>query len=195
MSRIDWSQPMPDHWFAPHRAVAAGLAIAVVLPLAIWTWVGLERRFAAQPVTSPPCFQPEYAFTPGTEPLVAFSPNLKRRDEFYAAELAEASERCTARSCDRAAMKRYRSAVFWYMSERLSHLRSLERSHGEQGLQRARFNYDTSRDALIERGLRAHHEAGTIRLTDWRQQGDGIAMLVLGGGRSMRACRKADLAL
>jgi hypothetical protein len=154
------------------------------------------------PTTAPACYGTERAsHTAGSRPTPANKPISgddsvsedrlwwNPRGERRVQRLAAAGVACTAQSCDRKAWEPYRSALFWYLSERMHRTRDLDATYGDRGLERARVLFGGKADLDIEQGLRDRYRAGVFQIRNLRQNQDAVAILVLSGGHALRPCR------
>jgi hypothetical protein len=190
---------LPASFFTRWRAVATGLFIggAAFIALSIYAKI---KYYTSEPTTAPACYGD--GVRPGKEILPPRGDRLRNGGSFderpdsidarrsQNERLTLALRACTLQSCPKQAWKTYRSALFWYLSDRLQHTRRLYQHFGEDGLIRAREIYREPLDVKIEEGLRGLHAAGVFRFNDFRQQRDEITILVLKGGGALRPCKK-----
>ncbi len=177
-------------------AVATGMAIAGAVIVAGSIYSGIEY-FVTEPDAAPICFETGSRhhvagnmMIPAYRAKDASGHSIDDRLRAHDLErLVEAQTACTSRSCNSAAWKKYRSALFWYVSNRTHHVTRLDADYGDAGLARARKIYGTRDDLNIEIGLRNRYNAGVFRLNDFRQYKDAIAILTLKGGEALLPCR------
>jgi hypothetical protein len=186
-----------DGALTPTRALAAGLFIGGAVIVSMWTYGSLSRWLERDPTVAPACYGAERAnhHTAGTK-AVPGNPADRRdrlwwnpRGELYVERMVATGYICTAQSCDREALKQYRSALFWYLSERMQRTRQLDSAYGDKGLERARLLFGGKADLDIERDLRERYNAGVFHIKDFRQNKDAITILLLAGGKALRPCR------
>jgi hypothetical protein len=185
---------LPTHWFTGRNALLAGLGIGLTFIACNEVYHYAKKR-VSEPVEAAACFEPYDAnYTSGNAPLPARgTPSTDQRgDEFYLTRVKDAERLCTPQSCDKAALAAYNSALFWYFSERMRHMRRLDMNYGEAGIARARQLYRTADDLAIEQGLRARYQAKMFRINDSRQHREVKSILIFKGGDAMRPCRKGD---
>ena len=183
------------------RGMALVVSVAVVTAFAILIFNGIRQYFASDPAVAPICYGPEQAYTPRNEVIpLRGAPGERggesidlRRDKLYIEQVDQAEQECRVQACGDKQMRRYRSAIFWYLSGRLAHTRRLDREYGQVGLRRAREIYGEAADTRIERGLRERYRARVFRINDFTQYGDAVAIIVLAGGAALRPCRKGDI--
>ena len=191
-----------DGALTPTRALVAGLFIGGAVIVGLWTYGGMSRLLARDPSVAPACY--------GAVPAGGFArvdTRLSRkgvskederlwngpRDDASRFERIKAAEFiCTAKSCDRKAWEQYRSALFWYLADRLGRTRRLVDVFGDKGLARAHALFGGEADLRIERGLRERYNARVFRIADFRQNQDAITILLLKGGKGLAPCRAAD---
>jgi hypothetical protein len=185
---------LPLHRLTRGHAMMAGLAIAGMLVLGNEIYHFVKKR-TTEPTQAAPCFERDSAtYTPGRNALPPRGDKVdQRRDAFYITKLKDAERVCTPASCDKAAFEAYRSALFWYLAERMQHMRKLDLSFGEPGITRARELYRSADDLAIEQGLRERYRAKLFRINDSRQHREVKSILIFKGGDAMRPCRKGDV--
>ena len=134
-----------DGALTPTRALAAGLLIAGTVIVGLWTYGSLSRWLKRDPVVAPACYGADRVnHTAGTQPTPRNPANSEERlwwnprGERYVERLVAAGFVCTAKSCDRKAWEQYRSALFWYLSDRMQRTRQLDATYGDRGLEHAR---------------------------------------------------------
>ena len=190
---------LPPSFFTRWRAVATGLFIggAAIIALSIY---GSIEKYASEPTTAPACYGD--GVRAGKEIIPPRGDRLRNGGSFddrpdrmdsrtsQNERLTLALRACTPQSCPKQEWKAYRSALFWYLSDRLQHTRRLYQHFGEAGLTRAREIYREPLDVKIEEGLRGLYGAGVFRINDFRQQRDEITILVLKGAAALRPCKK-----
>jgi hypothetical protein len=188
-----------DSALTPTRALMAGLLIGGTAVVGMWTYGLLARWLERDPTAAPACYGAERT-TPhsaGTKAPPGNPADRKEalwwspRGEQYVDRVVAAAFVCTAKSCDRKAWEQYRSALFWYLSERMRRTRQLDAVHGDKGLERARLLFGGKMDLDIENGLRERYNAGTFRIKDLSQNRDAVTILLISGGRAFRPCRTA----
>jgi hypothetical protein len=195
---IDFSKPLPDHFFTRGRAVIMGLAVGVTVAAGLLGYGWVHRR-VTEPAQPPDCYWPRLAnYTPGNDSLPlrgarerdGFVPH--QRDQRGVEDIKQAEAVCKPEGCTGEAWKAYRSALFWYLAERQRRTRQLDERYGDAGLRLAGEIYDTAADRQVELGLRVRYRAGVFRINDFRPGRDGnreaIAILVLKGGAALRPC-------
>ena len=182
----------------PTRALAAGLFIAGAVVVGMWTYGSVARWLERDPTVAPACYGAERtSHTPGNKPLPGNPANSDERlwwnprGGHYVERVAAAEFICTAQSCDRKAFEQYRSALFWYLSERMQRTRQLDANYGDKGLERARLLFGGKADLDVERGLRERYKAGVFRITDFSQNRDAVTIVLLAGGKALQPCRAA----
>lgn len=186
-----------DGALTPTRAAAAGLFIAGVLIVAMWTYGSVSRWLARDPTTAPACYggARNVHHTAGTKAAPGNPADRNEalwwspRGNLYLDQVRAAEFACTAKSCDKQALSKYRSALFWYFAERLRRTRQLDANYGDKGLERARQLFGGMADRGVEQGLRDRYRAGVFRIIDFRENQDAIAIILLGGDQSLRPCR------
>jgi hypothetical protein len=154
------------------------------------------------PTVAPACYGTERAsHIAGSRPIPAIKPIAgddsipedrlwwNPRGERRVQRMAAAGVACTTQSCERKAWEAYRSALFWYLSERMHRTRDLDATYGERGLERARGLFGGKADLDIEQGLRDRYRAGVFQIRSLRQNQDAVAIVVLSGGHALRPCR------
>jgi hypothetical protein len=102
-----------------------GLAIVVIVILGSQVYHFVKKR-TTEPTTAAPCFEPSDAtYSPGTDPLPDYGSAKAeaRRDQHYLRTLQDASRVYTPTSCDKDAVSKYDSALFWYLSDRMHLMR------------------------------------------------------------------------
>ena len=167
----------------------------------MWTYGSFAHWLKPEPRVAPACYGAERTnHTAGTTP----APNnpadrrsrivVGRARRHEIARMNAAEQACTAKSCDRKAWGQYRSAMFWYLANRMQRTRQLDATYGDAGLQRARELFGNKPDLDIEQGLRARYKAGIFRIKDLRQQQDAYAILIFAGGTALRPCRRPNAA-
>jgi hypothetical protein len=194
---------MPARWFAPWRAVAAGLFVAGAVQIVNEVGARLTRWYD-ELVTAPACYDAgKRHHASGTRPIPPYGERdvggrgIDDRGASFDSDLDKltlAQQACTPTACSRDAWKAYNSAIFWYVSARLQHTTRLDRDYGDEGLARARAVYGTPLDRQIEAGLVARYRARIFRINDFNQNRDAIAILILAGGNALRPCRDTDAA-
>ena len=135
-----------DGALTPTRALAAGLFIAGAVIVGMWTYGSVARWLERDPTVAPACYGAERtSHTPGNKPVPGNPANPDERlwwnprGGHYVERVVAAEFICTAQSCDRQAFEQYRSALFWYLSERMRRTRQLDANYGDKGLERARL--------------------------------------------------------
>ena len=190
---------LPASFFTRWRAVATGLFIggAAIIALSIY---GSIEKYASEPTTAPACYGD--GVRPGKEIIPPRGDRLRNGGSFddrpdrmdsrtsQNEQLTLALRACTPQSCPKQAWKAYRSALFWYLSDRLQHTRRLYQHFGEDGLIRAREIYREPLDVKIEEGLRGLYAAGVFRFNDFSQQREAVTILVLKDAAALRPCKK-----
>lgn len=197
MSESIWDRGLPASFFTRGSAMALGGLIGGVAVLIVSGYVWLER-YVGEPDQAPACYGEARPAPPGEAQIVAG--NLRnrhagideytRRDGAYLDRMLEAHKACPAAACAGKAWEDYCSALFWYVSTRLTHMSKLQVIHGESGIRASRQTYDTPADREIERGLRERYRAKVFRLNDFSQNREAIAILTLKGGEALRPCRQ-----
>jgi hypothetical protein len=187
-----------DGALTPTRALAAGLFIGGAVIIGLWTYGSVSHWLTRDPTIAPACYGADRTnHTAGTKPTPRNPANpderlwWSERGGAYLERMVAAGFVCTAMSCDRKAWEQYRSALFWYVSERMRRTRQLDAAYGDRGLERAQVLFGGKVDLDIERGLRERYNAGIFRIKDIRQNRDAVAILVLAGGERLRPCRAA----
>ena len=198
---FDLTRGWSDSAFTPTRALAAGLFIGGAVIVAMWTYGSLTHWLKPEPRVAPACFGAERTnHTAGKTPVPNNPADRNHalwwggRGDHDVARVNAAEQTCTAKSCDRKAWGEYRSAMFWYLANRMQRTRQLDATYGDAGLQRARELFGNRPDLDIEQGLRARYQAGFFRIKDLRQQHDAYAILIFAGGSAFRPCRRANAA-
>jgi len=191
-------QGLPAGFFTRWRAVASGLAIAGITMVGFSVWANV-KYYTSEPRTAPACYgSPQVAGKQAIPPRGASDgkgPSVDDRLASFDIDKTTLALRvCTLQSCPSAALKEYRSAMFWYLASRLQHTSNLYRRFGDAGLARAREIYREPIDVLVEQGLRERYAAGIFRLNDFRQNHAAVATIVLKGGDALRPCRVGELA-
>ena len=191
-----WTDGIPDRFLTPVWAVALGLFIggAYMIYNEIEATV---RYYATEPKTAPICYLTKSRkHEPGTKRIPARGardrsgrsiddpPKNYDIDKMFLAARA-----CTPDSCDSDARWAYDSALFWYVSARKRHTAGLDRVYGDAGLERARAIYRTPKDRQIEQGMRDLYNADILRINDFKQNREAIAILIMRGGEAFRPCR------
>jgi hypothetical protein len=186
-----------DSALTPTRALIAGLFIGGTAIIGMWTYGSLSRWLERDPTAAPACYSAERT-TPhsaGTKAPPSGPADRKEalwwspRGEQYVDRVVAAAFVCTAKTCDRKAWEQYRSALFWYLSERMPRTRQLDAAYGDRGLERARFLFGGKVDLDIERDLRERYNAGVFRIKDFGQNRDAVTILLHAGGHGLRPCR------
>ena len=198
---FDLAKGWSDSAFTPTRALLAGLFIGGAFIVAMWSYGSLARWLTPDPTVAPACYGAERTnHRPGVELPPAFRRKtedglwLNPRGDHRVERMIEAEYACTVASCDRKAWEQYRSALFWYIAERLQRTRQLDAVYGDAGLARAQELFGGEADLRIERGLRERYQAGIFKIRNFRQDQDAVATLVLSGGKALRPCRRPDVA-
>lgn len=185
-----------DRALTPARAMVAGLFIGGAAIVGLWTYGSISHWVKRDPTVAPACYGADRVnHMAGTKPPPRNPANRDERlwwnprGETYVERMIAAGYVCTAKSCDRKAWEQYRSALFWYISERMQRTRQLDSNYGDKGLERARVLFGGKVDLDIEQGLRDRYNAGIFRIKDLRQNQDAIAIVLMAGGRGLRPCR------
>lgn len=189
-----------DSALTPRRAMAAGLFIGGAVIVGLLTFGSLSHWLKSDPTVAPACYGADRVnHTAGTKPVPR---NPDNRDDAlwwnprggaYLERMVAAGHVCTAKSCDPKAWEQYRSALFWYLSERMQRTRQLDSNYGDRGLERARVLFGGKADLDIEQGLRDRYNAGIFRIKDFRQNQDALAIVLFAGGRALRPCRAGQV--
>jgi hypothetical protein len=187
---------LPANFFTRWRAVATGLFIGGVALIASESYLK-AKYYVTEPTAALACYGREHVAGKGVIPDPGWRDRNgrsidDRRASFDADQVTLALRVCTSQSCPSAALKEYRSAMFWYLSSRLQHTSQLYRDYGDSGLARARAIYREPLDVKVVDGLRARYAAGVFRLNDFRQQHAAVAILVLKGSDALRPCGKGE---
>ncbi len=187
-----------DGALTPTRALMTGLCIGGVVVVGLWTYGSIGRWLTPEPRVAPACYGAErITHKAGTTPAPNNPADRNHalwwgpRGTHHIERVQTAEFACTAKSCDRKAWEQYRSAIFWYLAERMQRTRQLDANYGDAGLQRARDLFGNRPDLEIEQGLRARYNAGFFRIKELRQQQDAYAILIFSGGAGLRPCRRA----
>jgi hypothetical protein len=186
---------LPLHLFTRRMALFTGLGIAVTVILCNEIYHFAMKR-VTEPTEAAACFEPyDATYTPGNAPLPprGTSETDDRRNANYIVQVKDAERVCKPGSCDAAAYRNYSSALFWYLSDRMRHMRRLDMNYGEAGIARAQQLYRTADDLAIEQGLRDRYRAKLFRINDSRQHREVKSILIFRGGEAMRPCRKGDV--
>ena len=185
---------LPLHWFTGRNAALAGLGIGLTFIVCNEIYHYTKKR-VTEPTEAAACFEPyDATYKPGSAPLPPRgTPETDdRRDQNYIVQVKDAERVCKPGACDAQASRNYSSALFWYFSERMRHMRRLDMNHGDAGIARARQLYRTADDLAIEQGLRERYQAKLFRINDLRQHREVKSILIFKGGEAMRPCRKGD---
>ena len=186
-----------DGSLTPTRALVVGLYIGGTAIVGMWTYHSLSRWLERDPTAAPVCYGAERTtqHSAGTKAVPSGPGERKEalwwspRGEQYVDRVVAAAYVCTARSCDRKAWEQYRSALFWYLSERMRRTRQLDSVYGDRGVERAQFLFGGKVDLDIEQGLRERYNAGVFRIKDFSQNRDAVTILLHAGGHGLRPCR------
>jgi hypothetical protein len=162
-------------------------------------YVSLKRHFT-EPSDGPACYGTARIISPEDTRIEAKNSRRPRDNvnEYtrggasYAEKVRDAQIACKPDKCESGALRTYKSALFWYLSERHRHMGRLNEIHGEEGIRASQRIFATGIDREIEEGMRARYRAGLFRLNDTRDDTDRAVMsiLIFKGGEGMRPCAK-----
>lgn len=111
----------------------------------------------------------------------------------HQASVRAAEENCTPASCTPDALKKYRSAISFYVFVRENVTRKLYSEHGAGGLDYAAEIFNTSADIDIVDNLRALVAAGTLDLATLGKSKHSAALLVYKTDREYVPCVRSGM--
>jgi len=106
----------------------------------------------------------------------------------YISSVQEAEKNCTTHACEAEELKKYRTAVSFYLHVRENISRNMFRESGEDGLSLASEIFETSADENVIETLQSMHNAGVIDLEALGSAKETAALLVLKPMDAYRPC-------
>ena len=166
---LDLSKPLiPERWITRRMAVVTGLACGGVVVGLLHLAAFVRETFYPPPL--PTCFlvHGSAAILPENLPFTGLGSQVRRARDMRLQNierLQPAQSMCRPENCTPSARRDYRSAIFWYVTERASRLQAFYATWGEEGLAFVQNLYNQSDDAEIEGHMRELHAAGLFEPT------------------------------